>query len=96
MRHIEVHVIETESDAASAELSGLPIVPNFVTACADCGDDVGALEDFEPYCVVLDDVHHWYLCTYCAEPVTDPELDVDLYDALPLDDDDDDFVEIDD
>ena len=95
MRHIEVHVIETESDAASAERSGLPADPNLVTACADCGDDVGALDRFEPYCVVLDGEAEWYLCTYCAEPVTDPELDVDLYDALPLDDDDD-FVVVDD
>jgi hypothetical protein len=94
MRHIEVHVIETESDAASAERCGLPAEPNLVTECADCGDDVGALDTFEPYCVVLDDKDHWYLCTYCAEPVTDPELDVDLYIAEPLDDDD--FIEIDD
>ncbi len=95
MRHIELHVIETESDAASAERSGLPADPNLVTACADCGDDVGALVPFEPYCVVLDGVAEWYLCTYCAEPVTDPQLDSDLYSAEPLDDDDD-FVEIDD
>jgi hypothetical protein len=95
MRHIEIHVIETESDAASAEHSGLPTDANLVTACADCGDDVGALVPFEPYCVVLDGEAEWYLCTYCAEPVTDPELDVDLYDALPLDDDDD-FIVVDD
>ena len=95
MRHIELHVIETEADAASAERCGLPVGPNLVTACADCGDDVGALDRFEPYCVVLDGESEWYLCTYCAEPVTDPELDVDLYDAVPLEDDDN-FVVLDD
>lgn len=96
MRHIEIHVIETEHEAASAEHSGLPVDANLVTACADCGDDVGALVPFEPYCVVLDGQAEWYLCTYCAEPVTDPELDVDLYIAEPFDDEDDDFIVVDD
>lgn len=98
MRHIEIHVIETESDTASAVACGLLTDPYLVTACADCGDDVGSLEQFEPYCIVLDDEDQWYLCTYCAEPVTDPEVRIEIYDALPFDaeDDDDDFVVVDD
>jgi hypothetical protein len=73
MRHIEIHIIETESDAASAEQCGLLSDRFLVTQCWDCGDDVGALDRFEPYCLVLDDHDEWYLCTYCAEPVTDPD-----------------------
>jgi hypothetical protein len=104
MRHIEIHVIETELDAASAVACGLLSDPFFVTACADCGDDVGGLDRFEPYCIVLDDVTEWYLCTYCAEPVTDPDtVDSDWFasvDEEPTDSDDDEddgrFVVIDD
>ena len=105
MRHIEIHVIETELDAASAVACGLLSDTFFVTACVDCGDDVGALDHFEPYCIVLDDVTEWYLCTYCAEPVTDPEtVDSDYYALVeeeltdPDEDDEDDgrFVVIDD
>lgn len=99
MRHIEVHVLETETDAFSAVASGLLDDPAMVTACVDCGDDIGALETFEPYCVVLDDEDRWFICTYCAEPVTDPES-TESYDYLPLEDDEDDeddrFVVLDD
>lgn len=103
MRHIEIHVIETEQDAASAVQCGLLTDPFLVTACLDCGDDVGALDRFEPYCLVLDDQSEWVLCTYCAEPVTDPEnVDSDYYALIEEeladdeDDDDDRFVVVDD
>lgn len=103
MRHIEIHVIESELDAASAVACGLLTDPFLVTACLDCGDDVGALDRFEPYCLVLDDKAEWILCTYCAEPVTDPEsIDSDYHAlvATELADDDDDeddrFVILDD
>lgn len=86
MRHIEIHVIETESDAASASTAGLIPDAFFTTACSDCGDDVGALENFEPYCAVLDGEAEWYLCTYCAEPVIEPEY-LDLETDYVVDDD---------
>jgi hypothetical protein len=90
MRHIEVHVLEIEADALTATNAGLLDDPNFVTACADCATDVGSLDRFEPYCVVLDDLDQWYLCLDCAEVVTDPSVDdyatASLTDDLDLDD----------
>lgn len=75
MRHIEVHVLETEADTLTAVNAGLLMDADLVTPCADCAQDVGALDRFEPYCVVLDDVDQWYLCLDCAEVVTDPSVD---------------------
>jgi hypothetical protein len=92
MKHYEVHVIETELDSIAACTSGLLVEPFFVSACADCGDDVGSTDStFVPFAVVLDDEDEWYLCTYCAEPVTDPEstsdeLDFPLTDDIDLED----------
>lgn len=96
MRHIELHVVETETDAFSAVACGLLEDPALVTACVDCGDDVGALEVFEPYCIVLDDQDRWFLCTYCAEPVTDPGESTEYLDDFSDDDEDDRFVILDD
>lgn len=87
MRHIEVHVLETEADTLSAVSSGLLDDPNLVTACADCAAELGALDRFEPYCVVLDDRDVWYLCLDCAEVVTDPStegIDIALIEAADL------------
>lgn len=89
MRHIEVHVIETESDVLTAVQCGLLNDPNHVAACADCETAVGALRTFEPYCVVLDGDDEWYLCLECAEVVTDPSPDA--FDIELLDDEFDDF-----
>lgn len=96
MRHIEVHVLETEADTLAATATGLLDDPNLVAACADCAQDVGALLTFEPYCVVLDDVDQWYLCLECAEVVTDPSPDAFDIELLTnglddLDDFDDEF-----
>lgn len=76
MRHIELHVLETEADTLTAVGAGLLEDPNLVTACADCAAEIGALYRFEPYCVVLDDVDRWFLCLDCAEVVTDPSTEV--------------------
>jgi hypothetical protein len=90
MRHIELHVLETEADTLTAVASGLLEDANFVTACVDCATDLGALDRFEPYCVVLDDLDEWYLCLDCAEVVTDPASDdydiAVITDDLDLDD----------
>ena len=80
-----MHVLETEADTLTATNTGLLEDPNLATACADCAVDVGALDRFEPYCIVLDDVDQWYLCLDCAEVVTDPS--VDAYDIAVLTDD---------
>jgi hypothetical protein len=90
MRHIEVHVLEIEADSLTAVSTGLLDDPNFATACVDCAAEIGVLDTFEPYCVVLDDLDQWYLCLDCAEVVTDPSLDdyptASLTDDLDLDD----------
>jgi len=85
MRHIELHVLETEADTLTAVNAGLLDDPNLVTACADCAAELGALDVFEPYCVVLDDLDQWYVCLDCAEVVTDPS--VDAYEIAVLTDD---------
>jgi hypothetical protein len=92
MRHIEVHVLEIEADALTAVSAGLLSDPNLATACVDCAEDIGALDRFVPYCVVLDDVDQWYLCLDCAEVVTDPSEEAfdigvvtDAYDFDDLD-----------
>jgi hypothetical protein len=65
--------------------AGLLTDANLVTACVDCDAEIGALDRFEPYCVVLDDVDQWYLCLDCAEVVTDPSSDA--YDIAVVTDD---------
>ena len=96
MKHFEVHVIETELDSIAACSSGLLVEPFFIAACATCGDDVGSTDaSFTPFAVVLDDEDEWYLCAYCAEPVTDPDavedpnfsLTVHSDELIPDDDD---------
>jgi hypothetical protein len=93
MRHIEIHTIETETDGVSAFNSGLIPEPFFASVCSGCGDSIGSLEVFEPYVVVLEDEDEWYLCFYCAESVTDPEIANALPDLSAFADDDDEDIE---
>lgn len=89
MRHIEIHTIESEADSISAFSSGLLPEPFLTAACAGCGDSIGVLDkEFEPYVVVLEDEDEWYLCLYCAESVTDPEIANALPDLSGYADDD--------
>lgn len=99
MRHIELHVVQTPTDAEAAVAAGLLDDHFYLTDCANCGDEVGATEDFAPYVLCLDDQVQWTICLECAEPTTDPVLDYETDDDfldLDLDDEFDNFVEIDD
>lgn len=98
MKHIELHTIDSHLDADSAVLSGLLDEHFFATDCNACGDEVGALDRFEPYVIVLDDKDRWFLCSYCAEVVTDPTPPNSTYDAYRVegDVDEDGFFEVDD
>ena len=89
MRHIEIHVIESELDSIAATSSGLLTDPFFSGYCSTCADEVGVLDEtFEPYVVVLEGDDDWILCSYCAEAVTDPEeLDPPTFDEGEIEDD---------
>lgn len=95
MRHIELHTIETEADAASAFVSGLLDEHFPLTVCAACSDGVGSSAadvNFVPYVVCLDEDSRWYLCEPCASDVLDPKFDSpdeQLLFSEDIDDDDD-------
>ena len=76
MRHLEVHVIETEQDIDLAIQAGLLTGSQLDHSyCAECDESVGhSLEvgNFIPFSVVLDsDDNSWPVCSDCAGPVTD-------------------------
>lgn len=96
MRHIELHVVHTSTDAEAAVAAGLLEDHFYLTECASCGDDVGAADDFVPYVLCLDDESQWTTCLYCAEPITDPSIADDDFLEDTFDDDFDNFIEIDD
>ena len=96
MRHIELHVVQTPTDAEAAVAAGLLDSHFYLTDCASCGDEVGATDEFAPYVLCLDDETQWTVCLDCAEPTTDPALFLDADEDDYLDDDFDNFVEIDD
>jgi hypothetical protein len=92
MRHIELHVVQTPTDAEAAVAAGLLEDDFYLTDCSACGDEIGAADEFVPYVLCLDEDFQWAICLYCAEPITDPVLMVE-----PEEDDAfDNFVEIDD
>lgn len=85
MRHIELHTIETEADAASAFVSGLLDEHFPLTVCAACSDGVGSSAsgtNFVPYVVCLDDESRWYLCEECASDVLDHRFESDSDEQL--------------
>lgn len=75
MRHLEIHVIETEQDVDLALQSGLLSLDRLdSTECADCALPVGhaSTDGFEPFAVVIDENDFdWAVCVECASPVTD-------------------------
>lgn len=104
MESIELHIITNGVDAEQAFIAGLLDEPFYTDVCANCGDDVGAFAEFEPFVFVLgaDDLGY-SVCTYCALPITDPGEDddesidaleaqgfeLDTFELLDLDEDDD-------
>jgi hypothetical protein len=77
MQHVELHVINNETDAGLAEMSGLVI---FETdeICEHCGLPVAYAKTgrFVPCVLVLGDVDGedvgYFVCDTCAQPVLDP------------------------
>lgn len=87
MKHIEVHLIESNRDVDAAVGCGLLDGPFAIDPCEHCGDEVGALGQFHPFVVVLDEDDQWTLCYECALPLVDPTAGDDGY---PDEDDEDD------
>lgn len=75
MRHLEIHVIETEQDVDLALQSGLLSLDRLdSTECVDCALPVGhaSTDGFEPFAVVIDENDcDWAVCVDCASPVTE-------------------------
>ena len=69
MRHIEVHVLETSKDIASANQIGFEVDAS--ETCEECYKSVGVSISgkFTPFCFVLDDEAEWVVCTECASPI---------------------------
>jgi hypothetical protein len=88
MRSIEVHILESESDAENGVLVGL-LEPEDLTdsclACSACSEDIGYVTDrFIAFAVVLDhEDDSWFVCLDCSENVTDKSP------AYAVDDDED-------
>jgi hypothetical protein len=75
MRHLEVHVIETEHDIDLALQAGLVTAGQLShSECSDCADLVGhAGESFSPFVVVIDEYDFdWAVCSDCASSVITP------------------------
>ena len=75
MRHIEVHVLETDADVSLALTSGLIELDDLDGAtCSDCEESVGHADDtFYTFCVVLNEDDYWFVCEDCATPVVHSE-----------------------
>lgn len=79
MRHIELHMLETDSDLDLALQAGLLEPEQLVsTVCSDCDEYVAHVGDeFIPFAVVLDDKDRvWFVCEDCSAPVTDGAIEV--------------------
>jgi hypothetical protein len=74
MRHLEVHVIETDQDVDLAIQAGLVTVEQLnYSLCSECAEDIGHTPlGFEPFAVVIDEVDRdWAVCLECASPLID-------------------------
>lgn len=72
MRHVELHIIETDEDINTGLLSGLLSLDDLdILSCIACTDDVGQVDGaFYGFVVAID--HEdlpWYVCTECASDV---------------------------
>lgn len=74
MKHIEVHVIEQDTDVASALSSGLLLVEDLDGAsCTHCSESVAYVDGvFIAFAIVLDEMDEPILmCMECVAPITD-------------------------
>lgn len=77
MRHLELHVLETETDIDLAIQAGLLNGEQLASAeCAECGELVGHdSSGFIGFAVVIDETDtDWTLCLECVAPVVDSPL----------------------
>jgi hypothetical protein len=96
MRHIEVHVIESETDVATALSSGLLEVTDIDedVHCNHCSDRVAYVDgEFVAFAVAIDEMDEpWFVCLVCSEPVVEPEdTTLSFIDLLIADEELDDF-----
>lgn len=79
MRHLEIHVIETEQDIDLALQSGVLTAHRLdASTCSDCQEPIGhnpELDSFEGFAVVIDEFDDdWNTCLDCAMPVLGERL----------------------
>ena len=79
MRHLEIHVIETEQDIELALQSGVLSVDRLDSStCSDCQERIGYnadLDSFEGFAVIIDeDDEDWAVCLDCSSPVISERL----------------------
>jgi hypothetical protein len=69
MRHIEVHLVESNDDRESLNIAGFELFE--VETCEQCSEEVGAVEDaeFVAFVACLDEDDEWIVCAECAEPI---------------------------
>lgn len=89
MQHIEVHVIESETDLDLALQAGILSIEQLGhTECQECSTNVAysAESEFSAFAVVINDADQdWALCMDCAGPVVNSGgsfLDSDSYEFL--------------
>jgi hypothetical protein len=77
MRHIEVHVIESETDVATALSSGLLEVTDLDgdVQCNHCSEGVAYVDgEFVAFAVAIDELDEpWFVCLVCSEAVVEAE-----------------------
>lgn len=100
MRHLEIHVIETDRDIDLAVQAGLLELGQLTASvCVDCDEPVGhsASNGFRPFTIVLEEEDEdWAVCIDCASPVVDghaSSTDSVSYEAL-IDEELDDIPEL--
>lgn len=73
MQHLEIHVLETETDIDLALQSGILTVDQLGhTECSECSSGVAYSGEagFEPFLVVINEHDQdWPVCLDCASPV---------------------------
>ncbi len=71
-RHIELHTVDTDADETRVDDAGLETADGD-DVCEHCESQIGhGRGRFAPYVVVLDDEDVWFVCSSCADPVTEP------------------------
>ena len=76
MEHLEIHIINTPADLATANTAGLlSLEIDYDFFCAHCEEAVGVYEGmFYPFAIVVDeDDTEWFACEECFIPIAYPQ-----------------------